>query len=183
MTFEDDKEEAAYALTENVMEFDSDNDSKVTREEFKNGVSGYTDHKYVVKQSLCGQAKQATRACKEEFKTNGPIFGLKRRVLEASCWSGLAGFADYEVEQCILASAGSCPSIAKCITGDDDEDDDDETEVGLVKRDYYRRDSLSGGSKFLFWSSMIVLGVMSWVTVIGIPFYLIVLIVSIRFVQ
>lgn len=177
------------------MEFDENKDGQVTREEFQAGLADYANSTFQIDRSLCHKAKQVTKACKDSFKANtnlNALFRVKLRVVQSACWAGLSGLNQYRTELCAL-SAPDCDAVAQCYA----KKPSDEVPVPgvseapegpeLEKRDVSPYQQPKGQNvntwKVLFWTSMIVLGIASLLTVVTFPFYVVVLIVAARAVN
>lgn len=142
----------------------------------------------------CTIAHDVMDACKPELKNatavtgNRMMFKLRVKLASGMCRAGLASFSEYKTETCV-AAATSCEEAARCYA-DDEEEDDEEAEDAAEKPATLQRRSTRALQRLtkrdaavwevMYWVSMAILGVVSLGSIILFPFWVILLIVSLR---
>lgn len=180
----------AQKIREEIMSFDTNGDEVVGFQEWSDALSKYADAKLNIDRSMCGKAGDVVQTCKPYFRKQGTklgfFFPIQRRMAHTACWTGISGMGGFRPENCAL-NANSCDEVASCYSEPikapvlpvpggklSSKTKQSGNSVELVKRDD------ADVWRVLFWTSMIFMGILAVGSVVGIPFFVIILIVANR---
>jgi hypothetical protein len=175
--FKQQHQNTMQSVREQIMQLDENRDGKVTFDELEQGLADLASVNIKVDRSLCAKAKDVTATCKSEWTKSspGPLFDVRRKLAETACSTGLSSLDSYKSEVCVL-NAKNCKEAADCYVNPSSGIELPAPGLTLTKRD-------NSGLKFWFWTSIIIFGVVSTGSLILIPFYIIVLVASTRYIN